>query len=410
MTGDLKEPDFVSVLIVAAGQGSRFGGLTPKTLELLAGKPVLAWAMEPFRDSLRVKEIVLVVPNGQEEFFRSSLNLNSWDLPVKIVPGGEYRIQSVAQGFQAISPKASICLIHDGARPLVTSDEVLNVIKAVEETGAAILAAKVQDTLKLVADDGTIVKTVDRQGVWRAQTPQGFKRDLLAKALEVGLKTPEKATDEAISLEEMGYKVTVVSGSERNIKITTPGDLALAESLAGSLLKAEPKTKGPGIPDPSGLRVGEGWDFHRFNPQRPLWLGGILIKDGPGLEGHSDADVLAHALVDALLGAAGLGDIGEMFPVTDKWRGVSGATLISITYASVLNAGYELVNADLTLIGETPRIAPYRQEMILALAKALGLAKAKVSLKATTTEKMGFTGRGEGLAATAIVLLKARAS
>ncbi|MDR1871682.1 MAG: 2-C-methyl-D-erythritol 4-phosphate cytidylyltransferase [Deltaproteobacteria bacterium] len=397
----------VAAVVVAAGSGTRFGGSRPKTLELLAGKPVVVWALEAFARHPQVLEIVLVVPAKKEELFRATVQL---DFPLKIVPGGLYRIQSVARGFKATDPNSKICLIHDGARPLVTVNEIDEVIQMVEAKGAAILAAPALDTLKSVAHDGSIIKTVDRRGVWRAQTPQGFTREILEKALTLGLEDPEMATDEAILVERLvGAKVFVVPGSERNIKITTPQDLALAESLAQSFSPAGQRPPGGQIVKPSGcgLKVGEGWDFHRFNSERPLWLGGIFIPDYPGLDGHSDADVLAHALIDALLGAAGLGDIGEKFPDTEEaFRGAKGATLLAKTSLMVQEAGYKLVNADLTLIGEKPRLTKYRAAMVKALAKALKVQPGLINVKATTTEKMGFTGRGEGLAASALVLLK----
>jgi 2-C-methyl-D-erythritol 4-phosphate cytidylyltransferase/2-C-methyl-D-erythritol 2,4-cyclodiphosphate synthase len=265
------------------------------------------------------------------------------------------------------------------------------VIKLAADSGAAILAIPVQDSLKLVGPDEAVVRTVSRAGLWRAHTPQGFRREILAKALNLDLENPDEATDESVLVERLGRSVRVARGSARNLKITYPEDLAMAESLMG-------------LSPALSLRVGQGFDFHRFDPQRPLWLGGLLIEDHPGLLGHSDADVLAHALIDALLGAVGLGDIGEMFPDSDeRWRGASGAKLIGLAMGRVRRAGYALANVDLTLIGETPKISPYRKAMAAAMAAALGAPLGLVSLKATTTEGLGFVGRKEGLAAAAVV-------
>jgi 2-C-methyl-D-erythritol 2,4-cyclodiphosphate synthase/2-C-methyl-D-erythritol 4-phosphate cytidylyltransferase len=338
-----------------------------------------------------IRETVLVVPPGQGAAFVDKLKL---DFPVKVVEGGEYRAQSVAQGWAACSPEAEIGLIHDGARPLVTAAQISEVLELTTRYGAAILATPVRDTLKRVGSDGAINHTVERAELWQAQTPQGFKRPLLEMALKVSLKNPQLATDESVSLEKLGHSTRIALGSPRNIKITFPEDLVMAQSLmSGGAVE--------------GLRVGQGWDFHRFEPQRPLWLGGLLWPDHPGLLGHSDADVMIHALIDALLGAAGLGDIGAFFPPEEeKWRGASGSYLLGLTRKAFQAAGFELINADLTLIGESPRLGPRRPEVIAALAQALGVEPDRLGVKATTTEKMGFLGRGEGLAATALVLVR----
>jgi 2-C-methyl-D-erythritol 4-phosphate cytidylyltransferase/2-C-methyl-D-erythritol 2,4-cyclodiphosphate synthase len=380
-------------VVVAAGQGQRFGS-KPKLLSLLAGRPVLWWALKALKESPKIQETILVVPPGQKETFASKLSL---DWAVTMVEGGAYRAQSVAEGFLASSPTAEIILVHDGARPLTTPAQISQTIELAERYGAAILAIPVRDTLKRVSQDGVINHTVERANLWQAQTPQAFKKPLLEMALKLSLKHPEVATDEAISLERLGHLVRIAEGSPRNLKITFPEDLAMAESLMSeSALERNSIDR---------LRVGQGWDFHRFDPERPLWLGCVLLEGQPGLLGHSDADVLAHALIDALLGAAGLGDIGVLFPPEDeKWRGASGSYLLGLTAQAFQEAGFQLINADLTLIGQSPRVAPQRAAMILAMAKALGVKPSQLSLKATTTEKMGFVGRGEGLAAGATVL------
>ncbi|MDR0548799.1 MAG: 2-C-methyl-D-erythritol 4-phosphate cytidylyltransferase [Deltaproteobacteria bacterium] len=392
MTRPLASQSFkpkVAAVVVAAGQSSRFGGDRPKTLALLAGRPVLYWSLAALALRPLVQETILVVPPRRGSEFLGALAL---DFPVATVEGGEYRVQSVANGLAATSLNSEIILVHDGARPLVSAKEIDAVIELTRSSGAAILACPGQDALKLVDDQGTIIKTVDRQGLWRAQTPQGFYRDLLTQALDLGLKDPKLATDEAILVEKLGHKVKIAKGSVTNFKITYPEDLLMAESLMAK--------------SAINIKVGQGFDFHGFAQDRPLWLGGVLFPGEPGLLGHSDADVLAHALIDALLGAAGLGDIGTLFPAEDElWRGAPGARLIQLAMAAVQKAGYELINADLTLIGETPKIAPRRPDLVAALAKALDVDQAKVSLKATTTEGLGFVGRKEGLAAAAVVLL-----
>jgi 2-C-methyl-D-erythritol 2,4-cyclodiphosphate synthase len=251
----------------------------------------------------------------------------------------------------------------------------------------------VRDTLKEVAQ-GRVRRTLDRAGLWQAQTPQGFRREILARALAEGNADQAglaEVTDDVALLEPLGLTAAVVPGSARNLKITTPEDLALAEALIAA---------GP-------FRTGHGYDFHRLVPGRPLWLGGLEIPFEAGLLGHSDADVLAHALADAPLGAAALGDIGGHFSDQDpQWAGLSGARLLSETMAKVRAAGWELVNADLTLIGERPKIAPYRPAMTLALAGALGVSPGQLNIKATTTEGLEATGRGQALAAWATAALR----
>jgi 2-C-methyl-D-erythritol 2,4-cyclodiphosphate synthase len=257
------------------------------------------------------------------------------------------------------------------------------------EYGAAILAVPVSDTLKLSDPNGYICKTIDRTGLWRAQTPQGFRRDILFKAVEEGRNLD--VTDEASLVEALGLKVKLVEGRLDNLKITSQADLQMARNLLGLSVS---------------LRVGQGWDFHSLCPERPLWLGCVLVPGEAGLMGNSDADVLAHAFIDAILGAAGLGDIGLHFPPGDHlWQGVSGAKLIARTMELVKKQKARLINADLTLIGERPRISNYRDQMIQALARAATVEDSRISLKGKTTEGMGFVGRGEGLAATAVVLL-----
>jgi 2-C-methyl-D-erythritol 4-phosphate cytidylyltransferase/2-C-methyl-D-erythritol 2,4-cyclodiphosphate synthase len=384
---------FVSAVVVAGGLGLRFGEEGLKQLKSLAGRPILYWSLAAFARHPRVQETVLVAPKGRGAEFLAALNL---DFKVALAEGGATRTESVASGFNAASADAGIVLVHDGVRPLVTAEEIAAVIDLASQGGAAILATPCRDTLKKASEEGIVLKTVDRAGLWLAQTPQGFKRDILAAALDFCLANPQIATDESYLAERLGHKVKIAKGSAKNFKITFPEDLAMAESVMAARLAPQ-------------FRVGQGFDFHRFDKTRPLWLGCLLFEGEYGLLGHSDADVLAHALIDALLGAAGLGDIGQMFPPgDDAWKGAAGATLSRLAMERVREAGFTLVNADLTLIGETPKIAPRREEMRKALAAALGVDPLNVFVKGTTTEGMGFVGRGEGLAASAVALLAKR--
>ncbi|MDR1921524.1 MAG: 2-C-methyl-D-erythritol 4-phosphate cytidylyltransferase [Candidatus Adiutrix sp.] len=377
----------VSAVIVAGGIGARFGADQPKQLFLLGGRPVLSRTISVFEKSACIDEIIVVVPADWREVITSKAVVPFNFSKLKIADGGETRTESTRRGFAASS--GEVVLVHDGVRPLVTGELIEKVAAAAARDGAALAAAPSSDTLKVVAD-GRVVKTLDRGLIWRAQTPQGFRRDVLAAALASA--AAEGATDDAALAESLGRQVTVVESTESNIKITAREDLELAEAR----LQAT-----------TSLRIGQGYDMHRLTPGRPLWLGCLNIPNDHGLMGHSDADVLAHALIDALLGAAGLDDIGRHFPDQDpRWAGASGAKLLSGTMAKVREAGFELVNCDVTLIGERPRIGPYRQAMAEAMASAMAVVPAAVNVKATTTEGLDAAGEGRGLAASAAALLR----
>jgi 2-C-methyl-D-erythritol 4-phosphate cytidylyltransferase/2-C-methyl-D-erythritol 2,4-cyclodiphosphate synthase len=375
-----------TAVIVAAGSGLRFGAAIPKQALPMAGLPVAGWSVRAFQRSGAAEEIVLVIPPG------GCPPLESLAGPgVRLVEGGPRRSDSVRLGLAAARLKTDVALIHDGARPLVDPLDIVRVAEAAFREGAAILAVPVTDTLKRAGEGDRIVETVDRRSLWRAQTPQGFRRDVLEKAL--ALDPEAEATDEAVLVERLGLAVKLVEGSPVNLKITAPGDLELAERLA----------RGAG----GELRVGQGFDFHAFASDRELWLGGVRIEGERGLAGHSDADVLSHALVDALLGAAALGDVGTLFPPDDeRWLGAAGTLLLGLAVQRVREAGFEIVNADLTLIGERPRISEHRGPMIAAMARALGVDPLRLNLKGKTTEGLGFLGRGEGLGASAVATLK----
>jgi 2-C-methyl-D-erythritol 4-phosphate cytidylyltransferase/2-C-methyl-D-erythritol 2,4-cyclodiphosphate synthase len=396
----------------------------PKQLQPLAGRPLITWTLEVFLEHPKVDEVILVVPADFLPVFAEIIGSGS---KVKLVAGGESRLDSTKCGLAAVSPWAEVVLIHDGVRPLVSAEHIEQVRLAAIKEKAAILAVNVVDTIKRDDGEGFVGQTVNRQALWQAQTPQGFDKELLWKIIDAS--EGARVTDEASLFEEQGFKVKLVPGSISNLKVTDSQDLIMAEALlmsrsaykvsessglGNSALppnwesrpKLKPKTTFPELNEAAMPKVGQGWDFHGFDPQRPLWLGCIHIPGKKGLSGHSDADVLAHALIDALLGAAGLGDIGQLFPPDqERWRGASGSKLLSLAYAEVREAGYLLINADLTLIGPEPKICDYRRAMISAVSKALGESENKINLKGKTTEGLGFIGRGEGLAAAATVLL-----
>lgn len=392
---DVKGP--VAAIIPAGGSGQRFGHVLPKQFVNLAGWPVLAHTLAKFDQTLLVDRIVVVVPPGQEKTVRQSIVDPFGFAKVQgVVTGGSTRQESVYNGFLALDEDVELVVVHDGVRPLVRVSTIENVIETARRFGAAIAAIPVRDTLKHVQDD-IIQGTLNRHQVWQAQTPQAFNRLWLAEALAAARRDGFVATDEASLLERLGRPVHVVPGDADNIKITMPEDLVLAETL----LKYDEKER--------GMRVGFGYDIHTLVPGRKLMLGGVEVPFDRGLQGHSDADVIIHALCDALLGASGLKDIGVHFPDTSPdWAGASGATLLHLVAGKVREAGFELVNADLTLLAERPKIKDYSDRMVAAMAEALAVHPARINLKGSTMEGLGPVGREEGLAAMAVVLLHRR--
>lgn len=372
---------------MAAGSGSRFGGERPKQLALLAGRPLISHTLAVFEASALVEEIILVLPENQwREVIINEAVAPFGFSKVRPVSGGASRTESSLKGFAASS--GDIVLVHDGVRPFVTETLIEKVAESAVAHGVALAAVPVRDTVK-EAEEGFSVKTLDRSRLWQAQTPQGFRRDIFKKALDAA--QAGEATDDVALAERLGFKAALVESTFRNFKITAPEDLEMAEALLGA----------------PTLRVGNGYDVHRFEAGRPLFLGCVQFDFPQGLKGHSDADVMAHALADALLGAACLGDIGSHFPDKDpKWAGVSGAAILAETMKKVRDAGFEFVQADVTLIGEKPKIAPFREAMATAMARALGVSPACLNVKGTTTEGLDAVGQGLALASLATATLK----
>ncbi|MGW8193850.1 MAG: 2-C-methyl-D-erythritol 2,4-cyclodiphosphate synthase, partial [Desulforhopalus sp.] len=302
------------------------------------------------------------------------------------------RQDSVKAGMALLDDEIEIILVHDGARPLVSQELINRCYEAAIEEGAAIAAVPVKDTLKRGDSQSRVVDTVDRTSLWQAQTPQAVKKKLLETAYR---KNGEKdVTDESSLLERAGIPVSLVEGSETNIKITRPEDLLLAEKILAR-------------PFSSSIRIGHGFDAHRFADNRKLVLGGITVPHSHGLAGHSDADVLTHALCDAILGALGRGDIGHHFPDSDeRFAGIYSISLLEQVVTLARQQGFLLANGDITVVCQAPRLAPYLAEMTELLEHTCNTAAGTLNIKATTTERMGFTGRKEGISCHAVVLLQ----
>ena len=366
-----------AAIIVAAGSGSRVGG-EPKQWRMLRGKPVLQWSLDAF-ESAGADPVVLVVSAG--EVARATALTGARAL---VVAGGDSRTASVRAGLE-VTGEVDAVLIHDAARPLVNATHVKAVLAALAHADGALPALAVADTLKQYGEHG--IGTVERAGLWRAQTPQAFRRDVLLRAYEAW-PADAAATDDAAVVEAAGGKVVLIPGDARLMKITHAEDLEMIERMAG----------GGAV-----TCVGQGFDAHRLGPGDGVWLCGVKIAGDLALIGHSDADAGLHALTDALLGAIGAGDIGDHFPPSDpQWRGVSSERFLAHAVDLVRQRRGSIINVDLTLICEQPRIKPHREAMRARIAETLQLPIARVSIKATTTEGMGFTGRSEGIAAQAI--------
>ncbi len=384
-----------AAIIPAAGSGSRMGLDHPKQYHFLAGAPILVHTVRVFVTSPCIDTIVVVVPADRVAATRQLLT--DYDLAegtVQVTSGGRRRQDSVRAGLALLDEEVDIVLVHDGARPLLEAELIERCCQAAIEHGAAIAAVPVKDTLKKGGSDSRIHHTVDREGLWQAQTPQAVRRPLLQKAYEqIG---DADVTDEASLLELAGTDVWLVEGAETNIKITRPDDLVIAEKIMEK----------SAVPS---LLIGHGYDAHCFAPERKLVLGGVTIPFEMGLAGHSDADVLTHALCDAILGAMGAGDIGAHFPDSEqRFKNIYSIKLLKDVVAIAGEKGLLLSNADVTLVCQGPKLAPFIAEMRTILSGTCMVSEKRMNVKATTTEKMGFTGRMEGISCHAVVLLSKR--
>ncbi len=387
----------VIAIVPAGGVGLRMGHKLPKQFLELAGRPILVHSLQTLQKSPCIKSIIIAAPAEHLENTRKLVSDYGLAPVTTVVAGGETRQESVRAALDMVPDEVDLVLVHDGVRPLVTPELIESCVTRAEEVGAAMIAVPVTDTLK-AEDNGQVKHTVDRRGLWQAQTPQAAETALLKRAFALAAEEGFQGTDEASILERIGAKVSIVQGSEKNIKVTNAEDLKLAEALCEDL-----KSGDVGM---SVFRVGHGFDAHKLVEGRPLVLGGEVIPHDRGLLGHSDADVLVHALCDALLGAAGLGDIGQHFPDSDPaYKGISSIVLLGEVGGKVYRQGFRLINADMTLIAQRPKLSKYFPAMIGNIRNALGVTRSCLNLKATTTEQMGFTGRDEGMAAQAVVCL-----
>lgn len=391
-----------AVIIVAAGRGQRFGAPTPKQYLHVAGAPVIRHAVAAFADHPGISVIQPVIHPDDREVLADALSGLTYAAPVA---GGAARQDSVRNGLAALAalPPALVpdrVLVHDAARPNVSRALIDRILAALDTVSAAIPGVAVVDTLKRADAGGAVIETVPRDALWRVQTPQGFRfADLLAAhAATAGASL----TDDAAVMEAAGHTVAIVEGDEDNLKVTSPGDLARMEDIMTDTTSALRQS----LP---AFRIGSGFDVHRFGPGDSIVLCGVDIPSDRALLGHSDADVALHAVTDAILGAIADGDIGSHFPPSDpQWRGAASDKFLQHACSLMDDAGYELTNIDVTIICEFPKVGPHRTAMRARLADICGLGISCVSVKATTTEQLGFTGRGEGIAAQASVMINAK--
>ena len=375
------------------------GRALPKQYLTVGGQTILERSLAAFDRHQQVQELVVVLPPealNSAEFVKPATSK-----PVRFVAGGARRQDSVANGVDALSAEAQVVLVHDAARPCVSADLISRTIAAAASAGAAIAAVPVHDTVKQVAMEGGvgfIEKTLPRETLFLAQTPQGFRRDVLDAVVALGRDAAD-ATDEASLAERAGYRVQLVPGDPDNLKVTTEADLARVEGIVGQAVeRADSK-----VPV---MRIGLGYDLHVLVEGRPLILGGVLIPYERGLMGHSDADAVSHAVTDAVLGAANIGDIGKLFPDTDQaWKNANSLRLLADAWTRVQAAGFTLGNLDIVVIAQQPKIGPHADAIRESLARVLDVTPAQISIKGKTNERVDAVGRGEAIAVHAVALL-----
>ena len=381
----------VTAIIAAAGEGRRLGAAVPKQLLEIDGQSILERSVSAFASHQRISDVIVVLPPALAAAPPDWMVTDT----IRVVAGGTRRQDSVANAFDRVIPESDVILVHDAARPFVSSELISRSIDAAAEHGAAIAALPASDTVKRVEGKGAqavIVETIPRVSVYLAQTPQAFRREVLGAAVALG-RAGLEATDEAMLAERAGHRVHVVEGDPANVKITTARDLDRARRTAVV------------------TRIGTGYDLHRLVEGRPLVLGGVTIPSEKGATGHSDADVVCHAIVDAVLGAVCAGNVGQHYPDTDpRWKGASSILMVRDSVRLIHARGFAIENVDVTVVLERPKIAPFIDQIRAGLAEALGTAADHVSVKGKTNEGVDAVGRGEAIAAHAVALVSRKAA
>lgn len=418
------KPEKVAAVIVAAGRSTRMAGLDKQFTTFADQRPLLAHTIAVFESSLLVSEYVIVLNEDNLMRGRALDFEEGWRKLKKIVTGGARRQDSVWNGLLALQDDApDWVMIHDGARPFVTAKILEDGLEAAREFGASVAGVPVKDTIKIVSlENLTVRETPPRDLLWAIQTPQIFRYPLIIEAHQQAIARNLDVTDDAMMLEQLGQPVKLYQAAYTNIKVTTPDDLVIARSLSQSSesrvqssesnenLSTQHSAPNPSqlsiVNRQSSIRLGQGYDVHRLVEGRPLILGGVTVPFELGLDGHSDADVLTHAIINALLGAAGLGDIGRYFPPTDPvYKDISSLKMLSHVRALLDERGWQIQNIDATIAAQRPKLARHIPEMREKLAEVLSLEPTQINVKAATTETLGFVGRLEGLEAQAVALI-----
>jgi 2-C-methyl-D-erythritol 4-phosphate cytidylyltransferase/2-C-methyl-D-erythritol 2,4-cyclodiphosphate synthase len=408
MTTKRKRVPAIAAVIAAGGTGSRIGASRPKQFLEVGGQPILVRTVEALFALDRLVHVVIALPREHVIQAKEMLAATPWKAPVVCIPGGPTRQESVRLGCLETPPDADIIMVHDAVRPFCSRELLERIIAAAWAEGGAVPGLPATETIQRVSRRGRVLKTPPRDELYAIQTPQCFRAHLLRSALERAHQEGFEGTDESSVVRRFGHPVKVVPGAPENIKITRPLDLEIAERLIASCPGHDARPR-PAAGGNAMLRIGYGIDYHRLVAGRRLVLGGVDIPFEKGLEGHSDADALIHAVCDALLGAAALGDIGRLFPDSDPaHRNRASLEFLREVRAKVENAGWTIQNVDATLLAQRPKLAPYYEDMRRNLAQALGLAIDAVNVKATTTEGLNAEGRGEGISAQAVALLENR--
>ncbi len=399
----LKHKSLTAAAVIAAGGiGIRMDSKIPKQFIRISGKPILLHTIASISSLQEIVQIVIALPPEHIHEAESILSNQPVRAEILCVPGGSTRQDSVRSGVAYVRQDTDVIMVHDAVRPLCDHEVMVHVLNEAWKKGAAVPCLPVAETIMRISQKGRMLVTPPREELYAIQTPQAFHAGILKSALDRAHEEGFVGTDESSVVRRAGYRVTVVPGSPDNIKITRPLDLDIAESLISRRLR---KAGGMEM-DESSFRIGQGIDYHRLIEGRKLILGGVEIPFEKGLEGHSDADVLSHAVCDAVLGAAGLGDIGRHFPDTDPSnRDRCSLEFLREVKARIEAAGWIIHNIDATLLVQRPKLLPHMPPMKQNIAEALGLDKERVNIKATTTEGMNAEGRGEGISAQAIALL-----